>query len=240
MSKYYASYSEYEHTQIILENDFKHEETNTIINNLNQFHEPNGKHFNVLLGYEIYTEKLVIDRGVFFPSLVSQWFAKILDDEKLNGLVIEYGVGSGILTRVLSKHASFVLGIDISYKATQLAKKNCLASNNVTFITCDLGDCLVGVNSNHLVFNMPFFFHPNPKGINKSWYHHGELFINKMMSSAKRICPNGTFHFLYSTLCPIMSTYFMEKCDSCVCVKSLGMGKEKILYCQIKMDEFKG
>lgn len=128
-----------------------------------------------LLNYQIFFGyKFYVDNNVLIPrneteELVEHVLNYIFDNNYKNIKILEIGTGSGCIAISLKKELdkrninSFILAVDISQKALEIAKKNAFDNNaNIDFI---LSDCLDNVTNDDFDIVVS-----NPPYINKDNY----------------------------------------------------------------------
>lgn len=89
---------------------------------------------NILFPYEVsdvYEEELI---GEFENQLEEKYFYEFLDLIGSNSLILDLACGDGRHTSKLSKNTRHVFALDLSSNNLKMAKKKCLANQNVSFI----------------------------------------------------------------------------------------------------------
>ena len=122
--------------------------------------------------------------------------------------ILEVGVGSGVITEELSKHARFVVGVDINKESIDYCKKN-IKRKNTIFIISDLFSNINSLDNNIpkrynvIIFNPPYL--PKIKGDEsdvsivggKYGYETIQRFINDAHKFLKK---DGLIIFVFSSL----------------------------------------
>jgi len=117
---------------------------------------------------EFYGRKFYVDKGVLIPrqdtEILVEKMIDILKDKVLKNeihpKILDIGVGSGIIgiTAALEIESSYVLGVDISDKALETAKKNkeILKVSNIKFLKSDLFENVEFREFDMIVSNPPY------------------------------------------------------------------------------------
>ena len=117
---------------------------------------------------EFYGRKFYVDKGVLIPrqdtEILVEKMIDILKDKVLKNeihpKILDVGVGSGIIgiTAALEIESSYVLGVDISDKALETAKKNkeILKVSNIKFLKSDLFENVEFREFDMIVSNPPY------------------------------------------------------------------------------------
>ena len=117
---------------------------------------------------EFYGRKFYVDKGVLIPrqdtEILVEKMIDILKDKVLKNeihpKILDIGVGSGIIgiTAALEIESSYVLGVDISDKALETAKKNkeILKVSNIKFLKSDLFENVEFREFDIIVSNPPY------------------------------------------------------------------------------------
>ena len=117
---------------------------------------------------EFYGRKFYVDKGVLIPrqdteilveKMIDTLKDKVLKNE-IHPKILDIGVGSGIIgiTAALEIESSYVLGVDISDKALETAKKNkeILKVSNIKFLKSDLFENVEFREFDMIVSNPPY------------------------------------------------------------------------------------
>ena len=117
---------------------------------------------------EFYGRKFYVDKGVLIPrqdteilveKMIDTLKDKVLKNE-IHPKILDIGVGSGIIgiTAALEIESSYVLGVDISDKALETAKKNkeILKVSNIKFLKSDLFENVEFKEFDMIVSNPPY------------------------------------------------------------------------------------
>ena len=117
---------------------------------------------------EFYRRKFYVDKGVLIPrqdteilveKMIDTLKDKVLKNE-IHPKILDIGVGSGIIgiTAALEIESSYVLGVDISDKALETAKKNkeILKVSNIKFLKSDLFENVEFREFDMIVSNPPY------------------------------------------------------------------------------------
>ena len=117
---------------------------------------------------EFYGRKFYVDKGVLIPrqdteilveKMIDTLKDKVLKNE-IHPKILDIGVGSGIIgiTAALEIESSYVLGVDISDKALETAKKNkeILKVSNIKFLKSDLFENVEFRKFDMIVSNPPY------------------------------------------------------------------------------------
>lgn len=120
--------------------------------------------------WEFWSISLLIEEGIFIPRPETETLIDlVLQNKHLNfASVIDIGTGSGNIAIALAKEISniFIIAIDVSEKALELAKKNAEINNVSSRIKFIQSDLLSGINLNSL--NQPILIISNPPYISIS------------------------------------------------------------------------
>ncbi len=107
---------------------------------------------------ELFGFDVELSEEVYVPREDTYTIVEALEEEIVGGdRVIDVGTGSGVLSFVASRHAKEVVGVDISKKAVDLARKNAAKNgiDNTTFFRSDLFENVEG-EFDLVVFNAPY------------------------------------------------------------------------------------
>ena len=117
---------------------------------------------------EFYKRKFYVDKGVLIPRQDTEILVEKMIDilktkiskNQVHPKILDIGVGSGIIgiTAALEVESSYVLGVDISEKALEIAQKNkeILKVSNIKFLKSDLFENVEFKQFDMIVSNPPY------------------------------------------------------------------------------------
>lgn len=140
---------------------------------------------------------------VYPPSEDTFLMAEVLEELDVKGVVLEIGVGSGYLTKIISRKAEYVVGTDISYCAIKTSK-NELEKNKIVNVDLVLTDSALVFRSRSfslIISNPPYL--PCSYKEEPLWCggQEGiEFTLRLARQSANVMAPNGKLVFVASSL----------------------------------------
>ncbi|MFA4641078.1 HemK2/MTQ2 family protein methyltransferase [Pyrococcus kukulkanii] len=152
--------------------------------------------------------RIKTSENVYEPAEDTFLLAEVLAEEvRPHDVVLDMGTGTGILALLAAKKAKFVVGVDVSKEAVELAWRNSKINgiNNAIFVVSDLFESLRG-EFDLIVFNPPYLpgeYHEIQEDIDRALIggpQGGEV-IAKFFEQAKNFLkPQGRILLVYSSL----------------------------------------
>ncbi len=152
----------------------------------------------------IFPKTFIPKRGenVYEPSEDTFLLLESMDEKDLKGkVVLEIGVGSGIVIYNIFKHTSYAYGNDISRDAVRFAKKN-LKDKGKIFIS--KGTEAVKLNNiDVIVFNPPYLPRDEKRTSLENAFSEEECnkSVKEIMMEISKINKSMVFYFIVSSLC---------------------------------------
>ena len=143
---------------------------------------------------------------IYKPSEDSDLLLKAIDNFK-NQIVLEIGIGSGIIFESLYTNNNYVVGVDInpeSLSSVTSSLQNIIFSNNLNLILGDGPSMFAPETFDLIIFNPPYLPHDDYTDLTTDGGNNGLEITNTWIQlSLTLIKKSGKILFLQSTLAPI-------------------------------------
>jgi len=160
--------------------------------------------------------KLKVFPGVFDPKHTISAGLLMESGFSVQGLVVDVGSGSGVLSLALARHADEVISIDIDYKALQNVMENAKLyglSDKIHVVAADIGSFHLSCKCDAVVSNPPYLPLKPVTEIDKLWCAGEGLEIVRSIITfaSKYLKEKGLLKFTSSSLSLQWVKYFLEK-----------------------------